>query len=271
MSATTRARLLEVVRRPSGDLAEAALLCGAEADPGLDVAGTLLRVDALTDLVRTRGNVRSEPEAVAEALRAVLAGDLGFSGRNDHDPDNALLHRLLDTRRGLPVTLSALYASVARRLGVGAWCVHLPGHVLTGLAAPDRPILLDPFHGGARLGEADVADLVTRATGDARRFHRALLRPAPAVEVVRRLLNNLTRDYLVADRLNDALWTLELKLLLPNRRDEDHRHLGDLLRRTGRFDRAARAYEAFLATGHGAAEDREAVRRAAVDARARMN
>jgi regulator of sirC expression with transglutaminase-like and TPR domain len=273
MSDASRDRLLRLVRRADADPAEAALLCGAEADPELDVDLALLRVDALADAVRTRADLGGAPEDHARVLARELGQRLGFTGDAStyHDPDNALLHRVLERKRGLPISLAIVYVAVARRLGIRAYAINLPGHVVAAVANADRPVVLDPFHGGVRLDESAIAQRVAVATGGQLDYRRSMLRPASTVDLVRRLLNNLTRDLAAADRPADALWTVELKLLLPNREPGDHRVLGELSMRTGAFDRAAEAFETYLELGGRDAPDHEDVRRLAIGARARMN
>jgi regulator of sirC expression with transglutaminase-like and TPR domain len=275
MTTPPRERLLRLVRRADADPAEAALLCAVEADPGLDVEPALLRVDALADTVRTRPAPRpiADPRTAADALATELGGRQGFIGDTAayHDPDNALLHRVLERKRGLPISLAIVYVAVARRLGIPAYAIALPGHVVAAVADGAHPVVLDPFHGGMLLDEPAIAARVTAATGGRIAYHRAMLRPASTVALVRRLLDNLTRDLTAADRPADALRTVELKLLLPNRRASDHRVLGELSLRAGRFDRAAAAFETYLTHLGPDAPDREAVRQAAVGARARMN
>ncbi|MCC5948348.1 MAG: transglutaminase family protein [Nitriliruptoraceae bacterium] len=301
MSDSQRDRLVSLVRRPDADLAEAALLVAAHADPTLDVAVALLRIDALADQVRATaagsdptaagvvpdavpassspptGPILDDPVAAARLLAAHLGDTLGFAGdeADYHDPDNALLHRVLDRRRGLPITLSILYVAIARRLRLPAYCIHLPGHVVVGIAGQDRPAVLDPFHGGVVLDEAAIAARVAAVSGGRLPFQRAMLRPAPAVDVIRRLLNNLTRD-LAAVRVRapdaaDPAWTVELKLALPNREVEDLRELGQLQIMGGRFDVAADTLERYLTEAGSDVPDRDAIRRAAVQARARLN
>ena len=121
------------------------------------------------------------------------------------------------------------------------------------------------------LDEAEVTARVASATGGQLAFRRAMLRPAPAVDVVRRLLNNLTRDYTLAGRAADALWTVELKQLLPNRITDDDRVRGRLLETLGRFDEAADAYERYVEEVGAGAGDAEEVRRDAIRSRARLN
>jgi regulator of sirC expression with transglutaminase-like and TPR domain len=283
MTTPSRERLLRHVRQADADPVEAALLCAVEADPDLDVDAALLRVDALADTVRTRalsgaagerrGDPRTDPRVAADVLAAELGGRQGFTGDTVayHDPANALLHRVLQRKRGLPIALAIVYVGIARRLGVPAYAIALPGHVVAAVADGANPIVLDPFHGGIRLDEPSLVARVAAATGGQVAYHRAMLRPAPTVALVRRLLNNLTRDLAAAEQPLAALRTVELKLLLPNREPTDHRVLGELSLRAGRFDRAAAAFETYLAQLDADAPDREPVRRAAIGARARLN
>jgi regulator of sirC expression with transglutaminase-like and TPR domain len=274
MSEATRARLAQLVRRTDADLAEAALLVAAEAAPDLAVDASLLRIDALVDTLRVDGfRAVDDPAADASALADALGGTRGFRG---HDPgarvpDDALLHRVLDRRAGLPITLSILYVAVGRRLHVPVFPIALPGHVVVGVGGGEQPVVLDPFHHGVALDEAAIADRVRTATGGQLPFRRAMLRPASPAGVVRRLLNNLTRDYHLAGALRDALWTVELKQLLPGHVPADHRVRARLLDQLGRFDEAAEAAEAYLEAAGPEADDAEEVRRAAIRSRARLN
>jgi regulator of sirC expression with transglutaminase-like and TPR domain len=266
-------RLVRLVRRADADLAEAALLVASGCDPTLDVEVALLRVDALADQVRHLGAAGSAAPEAARLLAEHLGGELGFHGDPDrfHDPDSSLLHRVLDTRQGLPITLSALYVAVARRLHLPAFAVALPGHVVVGLADDDLPVVLDPYHGGRRLTEPELVERVRTTTGGRLAYRRAMLRPSPAVHLTRRMLHNLTRDLRTAGRVDEAIWTVETKLALPNHLPEDHRDRGELEMLRGRFDLAARALERYLELTSGDTPERDAARRTAIDARARLN
>lgn len=273
MTTDVSRRLVRLVRRADADLAEAALLCAAGCDPEVEVDVQLLRVDALADQLRGTGGDLSPGRPAARTLAHHLGTVLGFRGdpARFHDPDSSLLHRVLDTRQGLPITLSIVYVALARRLGVAAWPVALPGHVVVGVGDGERPQVLDPYHSGELLDEAALAARVRAATGGALAYRRAMLRPAPAVAIVRRLLNNLTRDLVAAERPAAALWTVEAKLALPNHVPEDHRQRGELATATGRFDVAAAALERYLELSSGDSEERRRARRGAIEARARMN
>jgi regulator of sirC expression with transglutaminase-like and TPR domain len=282
-----RQRLASIVRQADADLAEAAFLIDVEAHPDLDVDVMLLRIDALADAFLTswRGadataatggggvpaDIGDTTEA-ATALRAFLYGQHGFTGQRDdyYHPDNALLSRVLETRTGLPILLSVLYVAVARRAGLPAWGIAQPGHFYVGMGDPAHPIVLDPFDDGRTVDHHELAERLRVATAGRVSFARAQLRPVSPAMTVRRILNNLTRDYTNRGEVHDALWTVELKLLLPNTIPDDHKARGELLTHVGRYAEAADEFEHYLdhAPDAGDAED---IRARAVRARAKLN
>lgn len=272
MSLASRERLARLVRQPGADLAEAALLIGVELDPSVDVDVSLLRLDALADGLRSQGFESLEPRHDAAAIASYLADEHGFRGNEAdyYDPANAFLHKVLDDHRGLPITLSILFVAIARRLRVPAFGIGLPGHFVAGVGGKDRPVVVDPFGGGRILTESEMAEQVRAATSGRIEFTRSMLRPAPAPLVVRRILNNLTRDFSDRGDWRNALWTVELKRLLPSTLPRDLRTLGEVLVHLGSFGRAADAFDAYVEATNDA-PDRDEVRQLAIQTRARMN
>lgn len=272
MSRSSRKRLAAAVRDPNADLAEAALLCATESNPDLDVDVALLRLEAYADDLRTRGFPGSDTVAQAAALAGYLHGRQGFTGDTDdyHDPRNSLLDHVLARKRGLPITLSIVYVAVARRLRVSAFGIGLPGHFVAGIGDPERPVVLDPFHGGRVIGDAELTELVERSTAGRARFVPSMLRPETPPRVIRRLLDNLSRDQVAQGDVNGALRTIELKQLLPISAPEDLRLYGELLIQTGRYGEAATVLDEYVARAP-TPDDAEAARVIARRARAKLN
>ncbi len=268
----TRRRLARLVRRADADLAEAALLVNAEARPDLDVDAALLRIDALADAFGLWWDDHDDLEAGA-ALRGFLGRQHGFGGAGDdyHDPDNALLVEVMDRRHGLPIVLTVLYVAIARRAGLPAWGISQPGHFYLGVGDPERPAVLDPFDHGASVPTEELAERLRVATAGRVPFTRSHLRPTSPTMVVRRILNNLTRDYTAQGQVPAALWTVELKLLLPNTIPDDHKARGELLTHIGRYGEAADEFEAYLDLGGDDFGDAEDIRARAIRARAKLN
>jgi regulator of sirC expression with transglutaminase-like and TPR domain len=99
----------------------------------------------------------------ADALSMVINGEFGFVGDREtyDDPANADLIRVIDRRRGLPVSLSILYVAAARRLSWSANVLDLPGHVLVLVGEPADAVLVDPFRGGVFVPTEQLVALVS--------------------------------------------------------------------------------------------------------------
>jgi len=116
-----------------------------------------------TDLAITNTNNADITRALARPsdLENLLAG--GFNqvvqnttgGANDNI-NNSLLPEVIDSRLGMPITLSLVYIFVGHRCGLEFSGVGLPGHFLIR----HREHFFDPFHGGRRIGLAECRALV---------------------------------------------------------------------------------------------------------------
>lgn len=277
MTEASRARFAEVVRAEPVDLGLACLLVGAEVDPDLDVDLPLALLDAHAAAARAHVPARPRPLQAAEGLRVALGEQAGFAGFAEDYADlrSSLLHEVVLRQRGLPLTLSVVWVEVAARLGVAAYPVALPGHVVVGIGDPDDDhVLVDPFAGGRVLHLDEVQERVRAATG--RGATADDLRPADPHALLLRLLTNVRALTARQDRLLDSartrLWAVELSLLLPRHPLGLRRERGELLVRLG--DHLAGAAE--LTSLAEVLEDAdpvqaEQVRREAALARSRLN
>jgi regulator of sirC expression with transglutaminase-like and TPR domain len=188
-------RLARYVTRETLELERALLLLSRFHDPSLDLRPTLAALDALG--AELAGRVEERPPGLERARQLVrfLGEEYGLDGdREDyHQPDNAYLHRALQRKRGLPLTLTAIYLLVARRAGVSAAAVPLPGHVLLRLHGVGQHLLVDPFRRGARVQERDcLAYLARRGLP----FRPQWFADAGDAALIERQVRNLRGSYL---------------------------------------------------------------------------
>ena len=182
-------------------LAEGAFVIAAEARSDLDVELGLRALSELVERTRPLVDDADTPSGTVGALNHVLFELEGFRGDREQydDPRNSFLDQVLSRRRGLPITLSILYVEVARQLGLEAYGIGFPGHFLAKIAgvidSPDGEIMVDPFFARILRREDCVARLRI-ATGEPGRQQEAWLRPATALEIYARVLNNLKIHYL---------------------------------------------------------------------------
>src|SRR5436305_7105555 len=129
-------------------LARAALLVGAEEEPrACDVGRCLARLDELGEEARARIERDGGPKV--EALNRYLFDEQRFEGNEAdyYDPRNSMLHRVLERRTGIPITLSIVYIEVGRRAGLSVEGVGLPGHfIVRVLDVEGGKVLVDPFN-----------------------------------------------------------------------------------------------------------------------------
>ncbi len=183
------------------DLGRAALYLAGEEYPDLDPAHYLRQLDALADEVREAAGAGRDRETLAKGLNFYLFDRLGFTGNPEdyYNPENSYLNRVLDTRVGIPITLSVLYLELARRLELNCYGVGMPGHFLVALE--DLDLYLDPFRSGYLLSAGDCRRLAQEMFGPSLAWNDDFLAPCPKRSILFRMLNNLkqidlwNRDY----------------------------------------------------------------------------
>ncbi|HLU39509.1 MAG TPA: transglutaminase-like domain-containing protein, partial [Planctomycetota bacterium] len=147
----------EQAARPRCSVLEDGLaVLSAIADPGHDKREAITaRLDALALRVRGAMRVRTAASA-ARALAELLAHEEGYAGDASRywDLDTLLFDRMLVRKKGMPVSLSALYVLVGRRVGLQLSGLRMPDHFLVRVHGT-RPVLLDPFHGGRTITKVD--------------------------------------------------------------------------------------------------------------------
>ena len=187
---------------------------------------------------------------------------LAFKGnhREYYHPDNSYLHRVIDTRLGIPITLAVVAIEVGHRLGIALTPVGFPGHFLLGDGARDDR-WFDPFEAGRTLDLGGCQDLLARSHPGAQ------LEPSHTVvldvgEVAHRMLNNLRHIHLTMGDLSRATAVTQLAVALPGAGVAHRIELIKLLNATGRFDAAAEQHEvlALLDSEHEAEHHAAATR-----------
>ncbi|HEY6135328.1 MAG TPA: tetratricopeptide repeat protein [Rubrivivax sp.] len=247
-------------------LLEAAISVAQDEDPQLDAQSVLMQVDTLAERLRRRIPVDAVPLQKLRFLNRYFFQELGFSGNvNDYyDPRNSYLHEVLNTRRGIPITLALLYAEFANQSGLFARGVSFPGHFLVKLRMPRGEVIIDPFNGHS-LSREDLEERLTpyrRQRGLVGDFEAPLglfLQTAPPRDVLARLLRNLKEVHRGAQDWVRLLAVQErLVILLPQAWDE-RRDRGLALAEIG-IDEAAAADLAVYLDHCGDAEDAPALR-----------
>ncbi len=220
-------RLKEIVAQIAGDAAEKKFgtLCAAFGDRGdiEDAAWTLAAIVApgedfsvprrLLDewgatLARRLLGMETVIQQCGE-LSALLGGELHFRGNEDdyYAEENSLLPRVIENRRGNPITLCLAYIAVGHRAGLPVQGVGLPGHFVARVGG----VFIDPFHSGRRLQLEDCQKLLESQNLELQPHH---LQPCKPRVMLARMLNNLlhaaeTGDPTLGEKLHGWLQVLQ--------------------------------------------------------------
>ena len=248
---------------------EAAVAIAQDDFPELDTQAVLADIDTLALRLKRRFPPDAVPVQRLRWLNRFFFQELGFAGNiNDYyDPHNSYLHRVLVTRRGIPITLAILYIELASQIGLVARGVSFPGHFLVKLrmhtGRQQGEVVIDPFTGHS-LSRDELEELLApykRMRGLQGEFDTPLglfLQAATPREVVARMLRNLKEVHRSA---KDALRQLQVQerlvLLLPQAWDE-RRDRGLVCADLGLAARAVRDLSDYL-THVADAPDRAAV------------
>ena len=202
-------------------LFEAALSIAQDIDPQLDLGATQLEVDTMAARLAKRLPSDASHVQKLRMLNHFFYQELGFAGNvnNYYDPDNSYLNCVLNSRRGLPISLALLYMELAHQVGLEVKGISFPGHFLMKLSVQSGEIVLDPVS-GASLSREDLEErlepyLSQNSERDAPLS--AYLQEAEPREILVRMLRNLKSLYFERAEWELALGVQQrLVILLPD-------------------------------------------------------
>ncbi len=192
-AARHRQQLVEVLSATEDqiDLALAALLIAAIDNAELHVQDSLQTLDDLAaDFLKSIPATLSESDKLL-AFHRFFFEEQGFHGSrvNYYNPSNSYLNETIDDREGLPITLSVVYMTLAKRVGLQVEGVGLPGHfVVRQIPTAGEPTLYDPFDRGVTLNLAQAQALVTDS---GRAWDESALVAQTSKQIIIRMMRNL--------------------------------------------------------------------------------
>lgn len=202
-----------MTRRRDIDLTRAALELARDAYPDLDFGPTLQWIDGRgAELVGGVARARDERAALDE-LAACLGQQHDLCGTTAayEQPDSSYLHRVVETRRGLPISLSILYMAVGRRVGMDLKGVAAPMHFLTRCESVEGPLFIDAYTRGRILTYKECLAWMRQMSHLSPARIKSCLEPAGPRCIVIRMLNNLKALYARQDRWT-AAWHVQHRL-----------------------------------------------------------
>lgn len=247
---------LPLVEADEIDLAKAALALAAQRQPDLPLERYLNHLKKLCEEARARhqellaAGAEDNADTQLAALKHILIDKHDYQSeparREDINIDGASLIRAIDTRKGLPITLSILYIHVGRALGWDVEGLDIPDHFVCRLQKEGQRIIFDPSGGCRKLEAADLRSLIKAAKGDHAELSAIYFEPVDTRKILIRLQNTIKFRLIDVEDYQGALETVEVMRRID---PQEYRLLldaGVLYARTQRPEEAINVLESYI-------------------------
>ncbi|MBC6990606.1 MULTISPECIES: transglutaminase-like domain-containing protein [Hymenobacter] len=159
------------------------------------------------------------PADQVQALNHVMFKVHKFSAntQNFHSPANSMLHLVLETRRGNPLTLCVIYLLVAQRLNLPIYGVNLPNLFVLMYQSPIpkvEPFYINCYNRGLVLSRTDIEHYVAQLNLTS---NDIFFEPCSHLDIVRRALRNLMLSF---EKMQEPSKAIEVGKLLAILTDE---------------------------------------------------
>lgn len=199
-------------------LEDAVLILSRFENPTLRVSEYKRKLDRFAETIRDE--VRYQPDSTKQMrlLLNYIFNELGFSGgvSDYYHIDNAYLDRVIDRRRGLPLSLAFVILFLGRRLNLPFRGVNMPIHFLLKFKGEKEELLIDPFDHGKTVSYNQCHYFLKQNGVDPKPAH---FHEVGAPQMLARCIGNLMQSYRRAEQpakaedLKALLQTLEMLCL----------------------------------------------------------
>lgn len=234
-------------------LIEAVASLAQDEYPELDLELTLSAVDTMQARLRKRNAQRGTVLERIHQLNQFFYGDMGFSlNHNDYyDPENSYLHHVLETRRGIPISVGVLWLELARSIGLEAYGVSFPGHFMLKVLLAQGQVILDPLTGKSFSSEELTHQLQAQIPRLASYSEETMplglfLQSASSREILARMLRNLKEIFRVQQDAIRQLKVMERLVVLQPKDWLERRDRGMAYEALGRRQEAIADFQAYL-------------------------
>ncbi|MDA1016907.1 MAG: tetratricopeptide repeat protein [Planctomycetota bacterium] len=198
-----------IARRPDACLTTAALELSRDVNPQVDFDAVHQWIACVADSVRGEVARAASEWEVMHAFGQCIAEEHGvFGDLNAYEQaESSFLDRVIETKRGIPISLALLYLGVARAAGVDLKDAPAPEHFMVQLQSNEGTIYADPFDHGRLMEEDECLSWMFARTQIPRPAILRLMRPGDPRNIIIRMLNNLKYLY-----IRHADWDLAWKV-----------------------------------------------------------
>ena len=195
------------------DLLEGMWLINSYQYPDADLQALNRAIEQLRFEAWTALRPEMHPADQVQVLNYVLfrTHKLAANTQNFHSPANSMLERVLESKRGNPLTLCVIYLLVAQRLFLPVYGVNLPNLFVLTFQPPlpgMEPFYINCYNRGLVLSRTDIEHYVGQLNITP---NPIFFEPCSNLDIVRRALRNLQMSF---EKLQESVRAVEVALLL---------------------------------------------------------
>ena len=194
------------------DLLEGMWLLNSYQYPDADLQALNRAIEQLRFEAWTLLRSEMHPADQIQVLNHVIFRNHKFSANTQHfhSPANSMLQRVIETKRGNPLSLCVLYLLVAQRLDLPVFGVNLPNLFVLTYQLDDRPLsfYINCYNRGVVLSRSDIEHYVGQLGITSQ---EGFYEPCSNLDIVRRAMRNLQVSF---ERLQEPAKAEEVGQLL---------------------------------------------------------
>ncbi len=136
--------------------------------------------------------------------------DFQGNKENFHAPKNSFINRVLETKKGTPLSIGIVYAIIAQGLDIPVYGVNLPHHFILAyedqllatfapeeLATPGILFYINTFNKGAVFGKQDVLEFLKQINVEPEEKY---FKPCNNIDIIKRMVTNISYAFQKAEK-----------------------------------------------------------------------
>jgi len=241
----------KLMKKPEKDirLAEAALYIASDEYPKMDIAAYLTVLNQWASSLK-KDCMRKPKAQRLDLLNSLLFEEMQFSGNIDnyYDPKNSFLNDVIDSRKGIPISLSVIYLELAWHLGLDATGIGFPGHFLVRINDHGKMVYVDSFYRGRVMTADDCMEFWNDISEGELEFQESFLSSMNKHQILIRMLRNLKSIYLEQKSYRKLTRVMDKLIIMNPHLPEEVRDRGIIYYQMQAYRLALKDFEGYLST-----------------------
>jgi len=184
------------------DILEGMIIINRYQYPDMDSQKIINQIEEIKREIWMQMIYEMSPAEKVKLINHVFYQVYGFSGNtsNHQDPNNSYISQVLESKKGNQISLAVIYSIIAQKLDIPIYGVNLPQHFILAFVdesdetPSDEQIIfyINAFNKGFIFGKRDVDSFLKQLNLKPEKHY---YEPCSNVDIIRRVLRNLTSSY----------------------------------------------------------------------------